>query len=340
MILAKVLTAMFVQRLTSIILALIVSVAVLWWLLADGAGNALLAALEDAHLWPLALGSLIAIAIQIIRAWRFSILWKGGFGLPSLTMIGIATKLVLFNFILPFKLGELSFPLMMKRAYGTPLGKGAGILIISRLLDLGAVMAIILLSAAWLLAPAIHGLNPILIGAFGLAALVIPLVIADQLPWLHRLVAKSPRFDHLAGQISHGAAMMQPIRQRLLVAALTSSIWLAHAVVAWLVAVAVGTGLGFLPMAMASASSNLAFALPISGVAGLGPPQAAWATMLNLAGHGWEPAITTALLCHGLLLLTLASFGAVFWIGQSFRAEEPANAVPAGEGSVTSERSR
>ncbi|MEM8951069.1 MAG: lysylphosphatidylglycerol synthase transmembrane domain-containing protein [Pseudomonadota bacterium] len=240
-----ILTAMFVQRLLSTILAVIVSVIVLWWLLSDGAGTALLNAIEGAILWPLALGGLIAVAIQIVRAWRFALLWEGGFGLSSISMIGIATKLVLFNFLLPFKLGELSFPLMMKRAYGTSLGQGAGILILCRLLDLGAVTAIIALAAAWLLDPASHGLSPSLIGIFGLAAFVIPFILVDQLPRLRRAAAKSQRFDHLAGQMSHGAAMMRPFRQRILSAVLTLSIWLAHAVIAWLVAIAVGEAVGF-----------------------------------------------------------------------------------------------
>ena len=278
---------------------------------------------ETARLWPLMLGGLIAIAIQMIRAWRFDLLRDGNLDLPSWTMVGIATKLVLFNFLLPFKLGELSFPLMMKRAYGTPFGQGAGILVLCRLFDLGTVAAIILLTAAWLLDPAIHGWSPGLVTLFGLLALVGPFLIAGHLPRLRRLTADLPRIDHLAGQMGHGSAMMHPLRQRLLVAVLTLSIWIAHAAIAWLVAHAVGAGLGLLPMAMASASSNLAFALPISGVAGLGPPQAAWASMLHWAGHDWDTAIATALLCHGVLLITLSAFGTALWIGQSLRAKEP-----------------
>ncbi len=312
---------MLVQRLISTVLALIISAVVLWWLLADGAGRTFLNALQTAHLWPLALGGLIAIAIQMIRAWRFALLRDGSLDLPSWTMVGIATKLVLFNFLLPFKLGELSFPLMMKRAYGTPFGQGAGILILCRLLDLGTVAAIILLTAAWLLDPAIHGWSPGLVTAFGLMALIIPFLIIERLPRLRRLTANLPRVDHLAGQMSHGCAMMRPPRQRLLAAVLTLSIWIAHAVIAWLTAQAIGADFGPLPMAMASASSNLAFALPISGVAGLGPPQAAWASMLHWAGHDWDPAIATALLCHGVLLVTLSAFGAAFWIGQCFRTK-------------------
>ena len=308
------------QKLTSTLLAVLVSAAVLWWLLGDGSGDALIEALRKATLWPLLIGSLLAVAIQIIRAWRFAILEYGGLAPPSWTMIGIATKLVLFNFLLPFKLGELSFPLMMKRAYGTPFGRGAGMLILCRLLDLGVVLAIILVTTAWLLDPAVHGWNPMLIGAIGVIVLATPFLVLDHLSWLQRLTAHSPSMAQLASQLGHGASIMRPYRIRLPVAMLTVSIWIAHAAIAWLAATAIAANLGFVSMAMASAASNLAFALPISGVAGLGPPQAAWATMLHLAGHDWTPAITSALLCHGLLLTTFSILGTAFLIGQRSRA--------------------
>ena len=309
------------RRLFSTALATAVSAIVLWWLLADGTGEALLEAAGSAHLWPLAAGGLLAIVIQMIRAWRFAVLETGSLALPSSTMIGIATKLVLFNFLLPFKLGELSFPLMMKRAYGTAFGQAAGILILCRLLDLAVVMAIILITAAWLLDPAIHGWNPGLVIMLGLTLLIIPFLMVDGLPRIQRFAGRWPKIGHLTAQMSHGAAMMHPTGQRILVSSLTLSVWITHAVIAWLTAIAIGADFGFVPMAMASASSNIAFALPISGVAGLGPPQAAWATMLHWADHAWAPAIASALLCHGVLLITLSAFGAAFWIKDAFFAK-------------------
>jgi uncharacterized membrane protein YbhN (UPF0104 family) len=243
-------------------------------------------------------------------------------------MIGIATKLVVFNFLLPFKLGELSFPLMMKRAYATPIGEGAGILILCRLLDLGVVAAIILLTAAWLLDPLVHGWSPAAVSALGLAGLITPLILPDHLPRLRHLTRRSPRIHKIVGELGSGADRMRPIRQRLPVAALTISIWIAHAMVAWLVVTAIGAGFGIFATAMASASSNLAFALPITGIAGLGPPQAAWATMLHLAGHEWAPAIASALLCHGLLLVTLSTFGVMFWIAETTLAPSKSSGDP------------
>ena len=305
-----------VQRVTSTLLAAAVSAVVLWWLLKDGIGDRLVQAFSEASLLPLIFGGVLALLIQVIRAWRFAILTFGHAALPSWIMIGIATKLVVFNFLLPFKLGELSFPLMMKRALTMPISEAAGILILCRLLDLGVVAAIILFTAAWLLDPLVIGWSPILISLLGLTALIGSFILPDRLPWLRLLTKRWPSVNKIAGELSSGADRMRPTRQRIPVIVLTLAIWTAHAAIAWLVVVAVGADFGFFATAMASASSNLAFALPITGIAGLGPPQAAWATMLNLAGYDWAPSIASALLCHGLLLATISTFGLLFWTGE------------------------
>lgn len=315
-----------IQRLVSTALAVTVSAAALWWLLRDGAGQALIEAVQGANLWPLALAALLATLIQIARAWRFSILASGNRAGPSWTMIGIATRLVLFNFILPFKLGELSFPVMMRRAYGTSFSQGAGILILCRLLDFGVVAAILLLTTAYLIDQDTIGWSPWIMTLAGLMILIAPILIAARLPWLRQIAGVWPRIERLVEKMTFGAVMMRPFGHRVLISILTCSIWFLHAFIAYLVAYAVDAGLAFLPMAMASAASNLAFALPISGVAGLGPPQAAWATMLHLKGIDWTPAITTALLCHGVLLITLSTWGLLTFLGT---ARQPHSAIDA-----------
>jgi hypothetical protein len=299
-----------------------VSGLVLWWLLRDGAGLALIAAAGRANLWLLLLGAVLAVFIQWIRAWRFAILTDGSLAFPSRAMVGIATRLILLNFVLPFKLGELGFPLMMKRAFKTPFAQAAGILILSRLLDFGAVAAILLLSAACLLTPAIMGWSREIVAAAGLIILMVPVFMIDWLPSLRGLTRRWRSVDHLAAQLSFGASMMTPPLPRALVFLLTCSIWATHALIAFVTASSIQAEIDFLPLAMASAASNLAFALPISGIAGLGPPQAAWAASLNLAGVDWTRAITTALLCHGLLLVTISTWGALSYLGIALRSKK------------------
>lgn len=307
------------KRLISAVLALAITSFALWWLLHDGAGQALLAALWKADFRFLALAACLAILIQMIRAWRFAILANGKATLPSWIMIGIATRLILLNFMLPFKLGELGFPVMMKRSFGTPFAEGAGILILSRLLDFSVVTAILLLTGAYLLTPPIIGWSQELVACMGIVILILPILLIGWAADLRRLARPWPRIERLTEKMSVGALMARPAVLRSLVFGLTCLIWSIHALIAFLTAASIQAGIGFLPLAMASAASNLAFALPISGIAGLGPPQAAWASVLNLSDVDWTSAITTALLCHGLLLITISTWGVLGYLQAAIR---------------------
>lgn len=291
----------------------------LWWLLQDGAGQALIKAVRSADFRLLVVAAVLAIVIQVVRAWRFSILTDGSMAMPSRAMMSIATRLILLNFILPFKLGELGFPFMMKRAFQTPLPQSTGILILSRLMDFGVVAAILLFAVAYLLAPRTIGLSHEIVVIAGLLIVMAPILLIDWISNLGRLTRSWPKLDVFVQQLSYGAVMIRPLPKRTMVLLLTCSIWILHAIIAYLTSLSIKAGIDFLPLAMASAASNLAFALPINGVAGLGPPQAAWAGMLNLAGVAWTPAITTALLCHGLLLITISTFGTFDYLREGIR---------------------
>ena len=70
------------------------------------------------------------------------------FALPGWPLVRIAFQLNFLNFALPFRLGELGYPVMMRRAYGQPLAARLGVLLLARLFDLFTVGAIFLFMAA------------------------------------------------------------------------------------------------------------------------------------------------------------------------------------------------
>lgn len=298
------------RRLTSTVLALLISTLVLWWLLSGEAAAALGDALARAWGWQMALAFALVPVIHGLRAWRFALLATGRPRLPSPAMFGIAVRLVFFNFVLPFKLGELSFPLMMRRAFGTEYARSAGILLVARLLDLCTVGGILLACAAILLDPVATGWSTAVLGGAALGAAALPMLVLATVTPLRRLLERLPRLLLLFDQLTFGAAMIRPRHARALALLLTAGVWAGHVLVAVLVATAVADGIGFLVAAMAGAASNLAFALPIPTVAGLGPPQAAWAAAMSATGVAWETAVSTALICHGVLTVGALLLGA------------------------------
>jgi hypothetical protein len=199
----------------------------------------------------------------------------------------------------PFGLGALGFPLMMRRAFGTGYLRAAGILIMARLMDLCVVVALFTAGAALLIDPALRPWSLGLLLAvlvLGLA-LLVPVAGVELLPPLARLLRPGAWSDRLLRQV----VLVQPRAARAGTLALTLVIWLVHSLLAYNV--------------LANVAASIAFAVPAgSGLAGLGPPQAAWASVLHLTGVPWPPAIVTALFLYGTLLSGALLVGAASFL--------------------------
>lgn len=294
-------------RIAWTVLATLVTLGVLWWLLTDEVIAALDQALARAGLGRLGAAMALVPVIQWLRAWRFSLLLSGRSHLPSAAMFGVAARLLLFNFVLPFKLGELSFPVLMRRAFATGYARSAGILILARLMDLCVVAAILMLGTALVLEPSAFGWSRWALMVAGVAALIVPVLTVHALRLIRWPAVRLPRLSRLLEQLTSGTAMVRPLPRSLLAQAITAATWLTHSAIAYLTASAIAPDLPVIPVILAGAANNLAFALPVTGIAGLGPPQAAWATVLHWTGASWEVAAITALVCHGVVLIGVAA---------------------------------
>ncbi len=96
---------------------------------------------SNADLKLLILGFFCYMLVLVFRAIRFRILLKNSISLKH--MIPVVFKYNLFNYILPFKLGELSYVYLLKKKK-KPLKEGLSTLIIARLFDLIAIVFVFL----------------------------------------------------------------------------------------------------------------------------------------------------------------------------------------------------
>src|SRR5258705_13393429 len=113
----------------------IITAAALWLFVTAQTAAAFTDAFTHGKRWPLGVGFVLSAGVQWLRAWRFAIMTRGDLALPDAQLVRIAFQLNFFNFILPFRLGELSYPVQMRRICGQPLLSAAGVLILARLFD-------------------------------------------------------------------------------------------------------------------------------------------------------------------------------------------------------------
>lgn len=290
---------MTAARIRATLLAAAVTALVVYALLTLTDPAALRRSLAAAAAGPLALALLTVPLIQWLRAWRFGLLMSGAPRQPNRTLLRTAALLNLFNYLLPFRVGEASFPIMMKRHYGMAYSRAAGILILVRLMDACTVGAILCAGAIATFDSPLRGWDAPAFAIAGTAAflalLLLPLAGDRMRRILGPRLGRWPRMQALTEGLMSGGAELRQAGAYLTAIGLTLAIWIAQAVLAYLAMIAIDPGIALAPAVTAGAAANLAFALPITGIAGLGPSQAAWATALNLAGTAWDTAIASAL---------------------------------------------
>ncbi len=164
---------------------------------------------------------------------------------------------------------------------------------------------------------ATRGLSAIAVG-LGLSLLAAPVVmIAAAGRWRDRLGDDGGRLARLV----EGASHARTGRARILVVITTLGLWCSHVAIAALALAATATVAGPGATAAASAAGNLAFALPVSGVLGLGPQQVAFAGTLELAGVEAARAVAAALAVHAVVAVTAVTAGLASWLSSSWAAK-------------------
>jgi uncharacterized membrane protein YbhN (UPF0104 family) len=296
------------SRSLSVVLAVAVTAVCLWFLLTPDVLQSLRRIGTDAKPLPIVAAFLACTLVQWLRAWRYSMMTSVHLDLPDAAMVRIACQANFLNLVLPFRLGELGFPVLMQRRYGIGFLHATGVLLLARLFDLAAV-GCILLASAWAL-----GLVP---GALNLLAAAGALVLAVA-PFGVALAGQALR-PHLVRLPYVGTTIAEPLsaaldalgdaRVRVAVVAVGFAIWLALALMAVLVAYAVVDTVPAMAAVLGGAASSVAFALPINGIAGIGPTQAAWVAATVQAGVPWDDAVISALALHAVVLVNAVVLG-------------------------------
>jgi hypothetical protein len=271
-------------------------------------------AARNARGWRLLFALSMVPLIQLTRAIRFDLMLSGHLRRPSYELYRIGCLLLFFNYALPFRAGELSFPLLAKRRLGIDVSSSTGVLMFTRVLDLVAVVTFAATAGAVVLK---HGIGPFSRGALvglALAGLLCMILLPVTGRFAHsgvvRALKRFPRVAHPVNKLFDGVHNLRTPRQQLGSLLLTLTVWGLQIVMSYSAANAVAD-LALPQVVFAQSVSSLAFALPINGVAGVGPTQAAWALALERTGETFELGVTTALICQSVPLLGILLLAAL-----------------------------
>jgi hypothetical protein len=295
------------RQLFSALAAAALSAACLWFLLTPQIASSFARLLAEASPLPLLAAFALVALVQWLRAWRFAVMMTGRLALPGPALVRIAFQLNFWNFILPLRLGELSYPLLMNRRLGYGLLHATGVLLIARLFDLATVGAILLGSAAALDAWPGAGRAALALGAVALG--LAPFALAVAALALRPHMARLPRIGNAAARLTAGFQAIGGYGAGLTAVGLSLGLWVVFGLAAILIAQAVAATVSPAAAMLGAAAGNIAFALPINGIAGIGPSQAAWVAATTWAGVPWDDAVVSALALHAVVLANALLFG-------------------------------
>jgi len=254
-------------------------------------------------------GALLMVpVIQLARTWRFGILIGGGRWPATRALYRISTLTTFLGYLLPFRFGEFSFPLMAHHRLGLGLAHCTGIFLYTRMMDLlfllviGAGVILLFFADGW---PAHWLAVGVVLFLLLLCGLLFLPHLSQPLEWLLSR-SRGERWQKPRAVTQRMLAAVRVARNPGHNAAIllsTTLIWVLLSLLYYWAARIALPELTYFQALLGATAASLSFALPINGVAGIGPMQAAWAYALASTGVAWDVGIASALICHSVLLI-------------------------------------
>lgn len=248
-----------------------------------------------------------------LKSLRFSALLGRQLGWRALLPVTLVHHML--NNLLPARLGELSFPFLLRRRVG--IAHSATVLLASRVLDVIAVGTIFLVSL-WAVQMTMTVLYSVLtltiaaLTAMSLLLLLAPAVFVRTSRPLFRPLARWRAGAALHRALEDFPAYVSGMRANLALALVTSAaFWLANYLMTALVMRGLGWTLPIPAIFLGSTLSLLTTLLPVQGLAGLGTTEGAWTAAFVALGVAASEAATAGFVLHGLQILLFVGWGLV-----------------------------
>ena len=296
------------------VVAVVISIALLWWLLADarwhGVGRRL-AAIDGGPLLAVVLLFAASYAMRAARIhgeFRHEIAETRGTGRGYLRILRLTLVHNALVNVLPFRGGEVAFPVLLARWFGIGTGRAVVSLLWLRAQD--ATVVLVLAALVW------PGLSLVWRGA------IVAVVFAGAwtVPWWARRHRVATSADAPTSKLARLQALLERSTRRNAAGWMwTVGNWTVKLVAeAWLVALALGPvgGAGASAASGGSAvlgaiGAELAAILPIQGVAGFGTFEAGGAALMRTQGVALTSGLEAVLVLHAVVLALALAAGAL-----------------------------
>ncbi|NKB25739.1 MAG: flippase-like domain-containing protein [Kiritimatiellae bacterium] len=300
----------------SFILSAIVTIVVFTYLLTHVSVNEVLASIKEADIRGVLMFVVLSFSMSVVRMWRYSlVLYVSGSSLRSTPLFLVVLVRNFCSDLLPARLGSLIYVYILTNRLGVRFGAAVSSFTLAFFFDLLAVAPIIILALCFM-GEQIHlSVTGVVVGGGVLVGLTT--LVLYFLPQLIRLIGSlftripflsRNRIDCFRQALQEAETDLQKAKQmglytRLFFLSLLIRILKYGSYYMLLYGILRPLGYGFdkLPIPrvfIGLCTSELSASLPISGIAGFGAYEGAWAFMFQWLGFSKHIATLTSLSHH------------------------------------------
>ena len=310
------------------VLVSVLAIALFAWFLSHANLTGVWAQVKRARVDLLVAGFLAVILTYVIRAWR----WQYLLHPIGPTRFRTAFRTTVIGFaalgVLPARAGDVLRPYLLARQEGLMVSATLATIVMERVLDLIAVLALLALYVWGIADPAtlppalLRGIevSSALAGAVAIALMGVMWVLATHPERIGGLVftmarvlphAAADRLADLARTFSGGFAVAREPRALAAAVAWSFPLWLAIAAEAWLVTIAFGIAMPFAGTFLLQALLVIGVAVPTPGAVG-SYHEAYRIGVTTFFGAPEDTAVAAAIVTHAISYFPVVLTGIVF----------------------------
>ncbi|WP_456437693.1 lysylphosphatidylglycerol synthase transmembrane domain-containing protein [Desulfurobacterium sp.] len=266
--------------------------------------------LKDLSYRDIAFSLFIYVFVYIFRALRLKLYIEE---IPLSEMASVIGVHTFFNNVMPFRSGETSFPLILKKLYGIDMTRSSVVLFGARVFDLLSLSILFLFS---LFSVSFSDKRLIFFPILAVALVGIALFVAYK--FLHFFKERIPFFDKLI----IASAVLFRVDKLMQMFFFSICIWILKFTAFMFILNAAHLGLGFFKTIFVSTFAEFTTVLPIHSIGGFGTFEAGMVGGFSLIGMNAKKALPYAVYFH-TLILCMSGFTALSgWLYLSFKSSK------------------
>ncbi|SNR69989.1 lysylphosphatidylglycerol synthase transmembrane domain-containing protein [Desulfurobacterium atlanticum] len=256
------------------------------------------------------LSFLVYLSVYFFRALRLRLYIEEVSIAEMFSVIGVHT---FFNNILPFRSGETSFPIILKKLFSIEITKSSMVLLGARIFDLVSLSILFLFSLFF-----VSFSDRRLIFFPIIAVLIMGFLLVLSYKILHFFKGKVPFFE----KILLVSAIFVKIDKLVMMFLFSILIWSLKFTAFMLILKAAHLNIGFFKTIFVSTFAELTTVLPIHSFGGFGTFEAGMVGGFSLIGIDPKEALPYAVYFHSLVLLISGVMAISGWIYLSFKVRK------------------